>query len=229
MKKLKKEKIIIAFMLLGIMLLPTTGVKAALQANPNTHVKKVDSPANWMSNFRKMETTGGTMGLSETLNEDLTSKESNNIDVHMMRSTEYGAIAILSVSGYGNPQTLQNSTIKTTTGNKTGVYFTGNNWEYVAGGFANDGLFKGTNQRYYDKYTNSETSARTGDALGTPSTTNPGCTKWHSSSTYIWVLNAGLPYFARGKDGLFSYTSRNHDYSQVSGSARGVAVCGTGL
>lgn len=38
------------------------------------------------------------MGLDETFNADLTSKESNNIDVHMMRSTEYGAIAILSAS-----------------------------------------------------------------------------------------------------------------------------------
>ena len=60
----------------------------------------------------------------------------------MMRSTEYGAIAILSASGYGNPQTLQNSAVKTTTGNKTGVYFTGNNWEWVAGG-VNGRIFGG--------------------------------------------------------------------------------------
>ena len=60
-----------------------------------------------------------------------------------MRSTEYGAIAILSASGYGNPQTLQNSAVKTTTGNKTGVYFTGNNWEWVAGG-VNGSIFGGS-------------------------------------------------------------------------------------
>ncbi len=188
MKKLKKEKIIIAFMLLGIMLLPTTGVKAALQANPNTHTKKTDTPKNWISNFRKMETTGGTMGLSESLNSDLTSKEANNIDVHMMRSTEYGAIAILSASGYGNSKTLQNSSIKTTTGNKTGVYFTaGDNWEYVAGG-SNGNIFGGVNKRYYDAYADSnQESARIGDALGTASTTNPGCTKWHSASSSAWV------------------------------------------
>ena len=187
MKKLKKEKIIIAFMLLGIMLLPTTGVKAALQANPNTHTKKKDTSTNWMSNFRKMETTGGTMGLSESLNSDLTSKETNNIDVHMMRSTEYGAIAILSASGYGNPQTLQNSAVKTTTGNKTGVYFTGNNWEWVAGG-VNGRIFGGVNTRYYDTYVDrNQGSARIGDALGTASTTNPGCSKWHSASYSDWV------------------------------------------
>ena len=51
-----------------IVILPTTGVKAALQANPNTHIKKYDKTENWIRNFRKMETTGGAMGLSETLN-----------------------------------------------------------------------------------------------------------------------------------------------------------------
>ena len=225
MKKLKKEKIIIAFMLLGIMLLPTTGVKAALQANPNTHIKKTDDLKNWMSNFRKMEATGGTMGLSETLNADLTSKESNNIDVHMMKSTEYGAIAILSASGYGNPQTLQNSAIKTTTGNKTGVYFTGNNWEWVAGGASGDD-FSGINKRYYDQYQYNENTAKIGDALGSASTTNPGCKKWHSAGYWSWGI-----IFDRGGQGLFSLGSSDKYGNGMGGvmTARGVAVCGTGL
>ncbi len=105
----------------------------------------------------------------------------------MMRSTEYGAIAILSASGYGNPQTLQNSAVKTTTGNKTGVYFTGNNWEWVAGG-VNGSIFGGVNTRYYDTYVDrNQGSARIGDALGTASTTNPGCSKWHSASNSRWA------------------------------------------
>ena len=187
MKNLKIKIIILTVLIPLIVILPTTGVKAALQANPNTHTKKEDKPTNWMSNFRKMEITGGAMGLSESLNSDLTSKESNNIDVHMMRSTEYGAIAILSASGYGNSKTLQNSSIKTTTGNKTGVYFTGNNWEWVAGGI-NGKIFGGVNTRYYDTYADSnQGSARIGDALGTASTANPGCTKWHSASSSYWV------------------------------------------
>lgn len=129
MKKTRKKYLMILFLILSITLLPMGGVKAALQANPNTHVKKADYPGSWMSNIRKMEETNGSMGLSESLNSDLTSKESNNIDVHMMRTTEYGAIAILSASGYGNSKTLQNSSIKTTTGNKTrSMILTGNNW-----------------------------------------------------------------------------------------------------
>ena len=102
MKKTRKKYLMILFLALSITILPMGGVKAALQANPNTHVKKTATPTNWMNNIRKMEEANGAMGLSESLNSDLTSKESNNIDVHMMRATEYGAIAILSASGYGN-------------------------------------------------------------------------------------------------------------------------------
>ena len=123
MKKLKLfiTILIITFILL---LINSINVQATLQANPNTHYKKEDSLGNWLINFRKMEEANGAMGLKETVNSDLTaSSESNNIDVHMMKSTEYGAIAILSASGYGNLEILQNSEIKTTTGNKTRSIF----------------------------------------------------------------------------------------------------------
>ena len=216
MKKTRKKYLMILFLALSITILPMGGVKAALQANPNTHVKKTDAPTNWMSNIRKMEETNGAMGLSEGLNSDLTSKESNNIDVHMMRTTEYGAIAILSISGYGNSKTLQNSSIKTTTGNKTGVYFTGNNWEWNAGGLQGN-IFRGVNAKYYDSYTESSSSAKVGDTLG--------CKRWHSASTSSWVTNSN-PYFARDDGGLFSFDNVDNGITYVG---RGVAVCGTGL
>lgn len=216
MKKTRKKYLMILFLTLSMALLPMRGVKAALQANPNTYVKKTDAPTNWMSNIRKMEEVNGAMGLSESLNSDLTSKESNNIDVHMMRTTEYGAIAILSASGYGNPKTLQNSSIKTTTGNKTGVYFTGNNWEWNAGGLQGS-IFGRVNTKYYDAYTGSSSSAKVGDAFG--------CSGWHSASTSGWVNNSN-PYFARDNGGLFSVDYDNNGIKYVG---RGVAVCGTGL
>lgn len=216
MKKTRKKYLMILFLILSITLLPMGGVKAALQANPNTHVKKTAAPTNWMSNIRKMEETNGAMGLSESLNSDLTSKESNNIDVHMMRTTEYGAIAILSISGYGNSKTLQNSSIKTTTGNKTGVYFTGNNWEWNAGGLQGN-IFGGVNAKYYDSYTGSSSSAKVGDTFG--------CSRWHSASTYSWVTGNN-PYFARDNGGLFSF---DNDDNGITYAGRGVAVCGTGL
>ena len=223
---MKKTKLILLtlIIMLATILLNTMEVQATLQANPNTHYKKFDEPTNWMTNFRKMEETGGAMGLSETLNADLTSSSgSNNIDVHMMRTTEYGAIAILSASGYGNSKTLQNSEIKTTTGNKTGVYFGGESWECNAGGLEKY-IFSGVNKKYYDTYTTERSSARVGDALG--ERTNKGCRGWHSASYGNWVPDSSNSYFLRDYGGmLFSF----RDYSNDNFFARGVAVCGEGL
>lgn len=223
----RKSKLLAVGITLAIsVLMPLGNVKAVLQANPNTHYKKVDGITNWMSNMRKMEESGNAMGLSETFKSDLTaSSKSNNIDVHMMKSTEYGAIAILSASGYGNLQTLQNSSVKTTTGNKTGVYFSENNWEFVAGGYQ-EYIFKGVNEKYYDIYTSSNSSARVGDALGNQETTNPGCSGWHSAPNSNWAISRG-PYFVRGKGGLFSFL--NTYFASQNYFARGVAVAGAGL
>ncbi len=226
---MKKTKLILLtlIIMLATILINTMEVQATLQANPNTHYKKADTPAKWMTNFRKMEETGGAMGLSETLNEDLTSSSgSNNIDVHMMRTTEYGAIAILSASGYGNSQTLQNSTIKTTTGNKTGVYAGEERWEYNAGGLKNS-IFSGVNKKYYDEYTNSINSAKVGDALGEKS--NNGCKGWHKGRSGNWV-NVSCQYFKRYYNGFFSYCNDDSTSSTKAAScSRGVAVCGEGL
>ena len=215
----KKSKLLAVGITLAIsVLMPFGNVKAALQANTNTHYKKSDIISYWMVNIRNMEKEGQAMGLSEELNTDYTSKSSNGIDVHMMKSTEYGAIAILSASGYGNAKKLQDSTEKTTTGNKTGVYFSGANWEYVAGGGAGNPAAN-MNSRYYDKYG----TAKVGDALGDKNVKNPGCAGWHSASKSDW---ASSYYFGRGYGGMFSFLSFE---GTVSSFARGVAVCGAEL
>ena len=147
--KLQTKLTALAVTLFAAAVLPTGQVKAALQSNPNTQYKTVYNPTTWMTQIRQIETSGNAMGLSETLDTTslIATSESNGIDVHMMKSTEYGAIAILSASGYGNPQTLQSSSVKTTTGNKTGIYFSGSNWEWVAGGLSRS-IFSGVNARY---------------------------------------------------------------------------------
>ena len=238
MKILNKKMLAFILIVAFAILMPFGNVKAALQANPNTHYKKRDTPMRWMPQIRNMEKNGEAMGLNETLNSDLTaSSASNGIDVHMMRSTEYGAIAILSASGYGNSTTLQNSSIKTTTGNKTGVYFNGTDWEYVAGGYKGN-IFPGVNSKYYDAYnTTNNSSAKVGDALGSNSTTNPGCARWHSATKSSWVdSNTDLcRYFGRGLGGLFSFSYENYNdsnrpnYPGPSEYGRGVAVVGAGL
>ena len=222
---MKKTKLILATLTIMFvaLLCSTVEAQAALQANSDTHYNSNNqkTPLDWMSGFRQMEEKGGGMGLSETLSGDLTSTSgSNSIDVHMMRATEYGAIAILSASGYGNPS--NNKTLTTTTGNKTGIYFSGANYEFVAGGLENN-IFPNTNKKYYDTYTTGRGSARVGDALG--ETTNNGCQGWHSASTSDWVNSSG-PYFLRGGNGLFSF----YNYGANSTYwGRGVAVVGAGL
>ena len=229
MKSLNKKILTFIFVVAFAILMPFGNVKAALQANPNTHYKKNDTIYNWMRQIRNMEKSGGAMGLSETLNRDYTaSSKSNGIDVHMMKSTEYGAIAILSASGYGNPSKLQSSSIKTTTGNKTGVYFSGNSNEWVSGGgkFIPGGDI---NNRYYDSYESSNSSAKVGDALGDTTTANPGCAGWHSSSAN-WA-SSGDEYFIRGGSGLFgfSYSKQSIGSSYITFFCRGIAVVGEGL
>ena len=119
---------------------------------------------------------------------------------------------------------MQSSSVKTTTGNKTGIYFSGSNWEFVAGGLSGS-IFSGVNSRYFDTYSGSQASARIGDALGSASTTNPGCAGWHSASNSDWVYS-GYSYFVRGYRGLFSF---NNYFLSDSNFARGVAVVGAGL
>ena len=224
MREKTKLKLISLVVLLAVMvLLPVGNVKASLQANPNTQYKKKDALTSWMVNIRNMEKSGEAMGLSETFNPDYTSTSSNGIDVHMMKSTEYGAIAILSASGYGNPKKLQESTIKTTTGNKTGVYFLGAKSEWVAGGGAANPV-SGMNARYYDKYGGDISTAKAGDALGNYNSANPGCAGWHSAPDSDW---AGSGSFIRGNGGLFRFNNGGIGFN--SNLARGVAVCGAGL
>ena len=219
-EKTKVKLLALAIMLVTMTLMPVGQVKAALQANPNTQYTKQDSATNWISNFRKMETAGGAMGLNETISTDLTSSSgSNGIDVHMMKTTEYGAIAILSASGYGNPSNAQ--AITSTTGNETGVMLNTNNWEWTAGGLQGS-IFSGVNSRYFDTYTSSQASARVGDALGSSTTTNPGAAGWHKASGSSWV-DSSYPYFVRGGGGIFSFYYGNGLYG------RGVVVCGAGL
>ena len=225
-EKTKVKLLALAIMLVTMTLMPVGQVKAALQANPNTQYTKQDSATNWISNFRKMETAGGAMGLNETISTDLTSSSgSNGIDVHMMKTTEYGAIAILSASGYGNPSNA--SAITTTTGNETGIIINTNQWEWTAGG--GPSFLSTVNNKYIDRYTTSSTSAKAGDGLGTSTTTNPGTAGWHkSSASYSYWLNDGSYGFKRGKGGFFSFNGYNYG---ASGSyyGRGVVVCGAGL
>ncbi len=234
MKRKSFVKVVTLIIIFTTMILigKTTEVNAALQATVSTHNTKRATVTYWMTNFRNMEKTGEAMGLDEELNEDLTSKTSNNIDVHMIRSTEYGAIAILSASGYGNSKKIQESEIRTTTGNITGIYMFPNtkavdNEEIVAGGMEGK-IFSGVDSRYFDVYGNS-TTAKVGDALGGSESTNPGCAFWHGATRAGWVSNVSYPYFIRGYKSLFCFQPTYSHSGWYDYLCHGVAVCGEGL
>lgn len=220
MKKISKAILITILIMSAVILFNTKEVNAGLQSNPNTNnAQKTDEPTNWIKSIREIETTGGAMGFNETIDSTTLkpTSNSNGIDIHMMKTTEYGAIAILSASGYGNPS--NDNALTTTTGNKTGVIINQSTWEWNTGGL--EGIFPGVSSKYYNTYTSQE-SARVGDALGSDSTSNPGCAGWHSASYQRWVSGG---YFRRGRAGIFSFDYGNDKYC----FARGVAVVGQGF
>ncbi len=171
---MKKKKMILGVVIIvGVALLPLPS-KAVLQANPNTNGTKVDTTENWLLTVRSMEKKNQAMGLEETIDSSTkkATSASNGIDVHMIKSTEWGTVAILSASGYGNSKWLQNSEIKSTTGNKSGVYFPlTKGGEWVAG----VGTSLPADKKYYDVYNldDGKASAKCGDAIGTSGTKNP--------------------------------------------------------
>ena len=163
-----------------------------------------------MINVRKMEETGGTLGLTDSINStDLTSngESSNNIDIHMQKNTEYGAMAILSASSYGNQNVIANG--ETTTGNETGVYIY-YNAEWVAAGVL-QGVenFTNANSKYKNQYQDLSYIEMNGDAI-------IETRGWHDAALGNWLdtsYGAHLgadPWNAAGllrgeSNGIFSY------------------------
>ena len=228
MKNTKKLKqiLVTSALVLGMLTIGGTSSKAALQANSATHATgKTATGASWIQSIREMEKSGQTMGLNETIGDNLVAtSSSNNIDVHMMRTTEYGAMAILSASGFGWSGKLADAPVKSTTGNVTGVYVPGNRYEWTAG--VCSAAIVGKDARYYDLYTTNQTSAKVGDALGRDTyTTNPGCSGWHGGGAG-WILYTSTG-FARGNGGMFSFNYGDWTNSDLCG--RGVAVVQSGV
>ncbi|MCI8616788.1 MAG: hypothetical protein HFJ60_00750 [Clostridia bacterium] len=173
--------------------------KAALQANGNTG--KTDTINNWLINIRKMEAIGGTLGLAAGINGNLTdSGETNNIDIHMQKNTEYGAMAILSASAYGNQKKIADG--ETTTGNKSGIYIF-LNIEWVVAGINNFNVvnFKNAEGKYKNIYTNTYV-AKIGDAI----TETRG---WHGSNYSDWNIMDSVGILRAYQNGIFAYRAQS--------------------
>ncbi len=201
MNKKVKITIILEVMIAILMLIPITS-NAALQANGKS--TKTDTLPNWLLNIRKMEAGGGTLGLTDTINEtDLTSSAdiSNNLDIHMELNTEYGAMAILSASAYGKQDKIADG--QTTTGNKSGVYMNLNGEWVSAGVITYCSQYVNANAKYKNQY-NLTYTAKVGDAI----TETSG---WHQSTASAWLVCNEASGLLRAYSGsIFSYWGQGH-------------------
>ncbi len=207
--------LIILSFLLEILL--TTNVNANYQSVP-TGSSKSASATEWITGIRQKESSGKGMGLNEEIDTTtgLATTKSNDIDVHLLKNTEYGAILILGSSDYGKQgtditarrmdkgETSGTDVQASTTGNKYGIYEMGyynmsvgyyTIKEWVAGGTTD--FFPSIASRYINRYTTNVSSARIGDAL-------TEMNKWHGSNYVNWI-SYNYYAFCRGAYGAFSY------------------------
>lgn len=168
---------------------------AALQSNGQEGTTK--NMDQWMLQIRQMESLGGGLGLSESINATglKATTPSNNVDVHMQKNTEYGALIILSASSYGNPSKINDG--QTTTGNSTGVVMRINKeWVSAGAGITSSATWENAVGRYKNTYTTSYVAKR-GDAI----------LNWHGSSSSVWLNNISSSGLLRSYSGsVFSYS-----------------------
>lgn len=209
---------------------------AALQANGSGNSTK--NLEQWISTVRYMESQGETLGLTgdvslnQQLGEDGKIAISNNLDIHMQKNTEYGAMTILSASNYGKSTPVHvtdNGSLATTTGNKSGVYMSINK-EWVAAGtrISDSTIYKNADIKYKNVYARNSDKGITGDAT-------LECRNWHGSSNLRMPdtdYGSGLLRAYAGS--IFSYyggdnSTANHHYGahfSVSYVSRAVVVIG---
>ena len=218
--KIKKLEIAIISIFMLTLVYGTTFSKAALQANGNTATTQVIN--DWVLNIRNMEATGGTLGLSESINGTtlLSTTDSNNLDIHMEKNTEYGAVAILSASAYGNQAKIEDN--QTTTGNKSGIYMrigTGVAEVVSAGQVTDASRYAGMNARYKDNYTTSYV-AKAGDAITETAGWGSGAQTWLTHSRYS-VCRRG---FSGSVFGYYGSSYNNANYNNAYPSRACVVV-----
>ena len=176
MKK-KKMLLLILMMTIGIIVGKGNSSQAALQSNGGSPATKDIN--GWITGIRQMQATGGTLGLTDTINGTNLTSENKNLDIHMQKNTEYGAMVILSASNYGNPNHIADG--DTTTGNETGVKMKINK-EWVAAGMSDTVAtsMKNASNRYKNEYTAPNYTEKVGDAVATIG-------GWHGSGAKTWI------------------------------------------
>lgn len=235
-----KGKLKVSLILITILSIATFSgnVNAAvLQSTPATHSNpSKDTWENWMKNIRNME--NGAMGLSEEIDQTTLEGNNNGVDVHMTLNTEYGGMAILSLSNYGNVEANNSKTAKpeSSTGNATGVYIQYNATPSngYAGGEMTSGILKESvnttyGKDYYNAYGDNTSNDYIGDAEDEfNSYSNRQTTKCHvTDRNFVIGVNGqamgrtsgtwnGCYYTIRGRSSLLSYDSGSQQTFKVT-------------
>ena len=170
-----------------------------------------------------MNNSGNSYGLSSNDNE---------LDPHMMKNTEWGAVAYLAQSIYGKNSEVEinnnrnyytgggsgtsyrTNVGQSTTGDVTGIYdMSGGAWEYVAGYVGSGGSYASSlvnaDARYkdiYSSYTSPNSGGHYGDAVWETSSSSSNSTSWYNDYS-------GFP----GSNGLFFMRGGVYDYGSDAG------------
>lgn len=244
---MKIHKKTIAIFLVAILLIFNLSINshANVQSVSNGNGRGLidTSSSKFFSLIRQMESSTGPMGLNAEINSSTgeETSQSNGIDVHMIKNTEWGAVTLLMDSDFGakaaGAGTSLAADVCSTTGNATGVYEMYSGWEYVAGVYdqmtsqsyrANlyNAINDGDNlkpSKYVNAYSNPTNAAsdysgqKPGDATGETA-------RWKSASVADFVTS-DYPVFGRGSSGAFGFY-RSYGYGTSNGGSRAAVVCG---
>ena len=230
---MKVKNKILTIMVVGValstLIIPNKA-NAALQSNGGTPAKK--NFRDWALQIRQMQEMGATLGRTDKIDTNTLISNATDLDIHLEKNIEYGAMAILSASAYGNPSKINDG--ETTTGNSTGIVININKERVSAWPDAriSSDILGNYNKRYYDLYEINNgmmpISYKSGDALNETY-------KWHGAGEWAGFnyQNCGIIraysnsiFGFYGGDGGEGYYNCNYTVPQAS---RACIVVGTGL
>ena len=244
---MKIHKKTIAIFLVAILLIfyltinSHANVQSVSNGNGRGLVDKTSS--QFFSFIRQMESSTGPMGLNAEIDSSTGAEtsQSNGIDVHMIKNTEWGAVTLLMDSDFGakaaGTGTSLAENVRSTTGNATGVYEMYSGWEYVAGVYENmtsqtyranlyNAIHDGANlkpSKYVNAYSN-PTDVNTDYSGQKPGDATGETARWKSAS-YAGFVTSDYPVFLRGDSSAFHFFRVNGNYHS-SFSSRAAVVCG---
>lgn len=220
-KKLSK---IIGVLILFVICISFNSIKvyAVLQSNGSGPATKRLN--DWPLQIRQMQSSGGSLGLTDSINTSNLSSSNKDLDIHMLKNTEYGALILLSASSYGNPNKIPDG--GTTTGNNTGVVMRINK-EWVAA--SSGALYPSALARYRNDYTTTYV-AKKGDAV----------LNWHGATSQPWLNSNSDSALLRGYSnsvfstyGLGGFLGYSNGYGPTTISnpyaSRAAVVVGSGI